>query len=80
MSTQPVEPLDPAQASSARLDEIEVKIAYLDDLVDALNRTVFRQQQQIDQLGQALAALRARASVSSEPTRLNPRDEIPPHY
>ncbi|MGB8301493.1 MAG: SlyX family protein, partial [Azonexus sp.] len=34
----------------SRITELEIKISYAEDLVDELNRTVFRQQQQIDQL------------------------------
>ncbi|BAP88242.1 SlyX family protein [Burkholderiales bacterium GJ-E10] len=61
-----------------RLSEIEIKLAYLDDLVDALNRTVFRQQQQLDLLTQAMADLRKQMPSAGSGT--DSRDEIPPHY
>ena len=34
----------------ARLTELEVKLGFAEDLLDALNRTVYRQQQQIDKV------------------------------
>jgi SlyX protein len=63
-----------------RLDALEVKLAFVDDLVETLNRTVFRQQQQIDQLLQAVVALRQQVRSSGPALASDPRDEIPPHY
>jgi SlyX protein len=73
-------PADPPPALAARLDELEIKIGYADDLLDELNRTVFRQQQQIDQLAQALAALRQQVQTAAPPAPGSPLDERPPHY
>jgi SlyX protein len=71
----------PATDVEARLSALEVKIGFIDDLQDALNRTVFRQQQQIDQLALALAALRQQVQTGGGPPGAgDPRDEIPPHY
>jgi len=67
-------------AADARLDVLEVKLAFVDDLVEALNRTVFRQQEQIDQLVLALAALRQQVRSSGPEQPRDPREEIPPHY
>jgi len=69
-----------ADAAAERLDAIEVKLGFLDDLLDTVNRTVFRQQQQIDQLAQAVAALRQQLRSAAPPERGDARDEIPPHY
>jgi SlyX protein len=60
--------------------EIESKIALLDDLLDTLNRTVFRQQQQIDQLSQALTALGHQVRAGAAASSADARDELPPHY
>lgn len=64
----------------SRITELEVKLGFCEDLLDELNRTVFRQQQQIDQLQAELKVLReqVRASLPAEPRSL--KDEIPPHY
>ena len=64
-----------------RLAEIEAKLTLSEDLLESLNRTVYRQQQHIDRLERELRGLRDQvesASAAAEPNTL--RDEIPPHY
>lgn len=64
-----------------RLAEIEAKLALSEDLLDALNNTVYRQQQHIDRLEREVRALRDQVEASApgaEPRSL--RDELPPHY
>jgi SlyX protein len=78
MNPTAVAPATPA--FDARLDALEVKLGFVDDLLDTLNRTVFRQQQQIDQLALALAALRQQVRAGGPVATGDPRDEIPPHY
>ncbi len=64
----------------SRITELEIKISYTEDLLDELNKTVFRQQQQIEFLAGELRALRdqVQSAAPQEPGSL--RDEIPPHY
>ena len=65
----------------ARLAEIESKLTLSEDLLETLNRTVYRQQQHIDRLERELRALRDQveaASAAAEP--ITPQDEVPPHY
>jgi len=67
-------------AAESRLTELEIKLAYTEDLVDTLNLTVFRQQEQLEALQRQLADLqRQLQSIPSGPTR-TAADEIPPHY
>jgi SlyX protein len=63
-----------------RVNDLEVKVAFLEDLVDELNRTAFRQQQQIEVLVAQLAALREQVQGAAQPEFRSLRDEIPPHY
>jgi SlyX protein len=63
-----------------RVNDLEVKVAFLEDLVDELNRTAFRQQQQIEVLVAQLAALREQVLGAAQPEFRSLRDEIPPHY
>ena len=42
----------------SRIAEIEAKVSFSEELLETLNRTVYRQQQQIDQLQLELRALR----------------------
>lgn len=64
----------------SRLTDIEVKLSFTEDLVEELNRTVFRQQQQIDQLQQELRALRQQIQANLPTAGWSQREEIPPHY
>jgi SlyX protein len=64
----------------SRLNDLEMKISYTEDMVDELNLTVFRQQQQIDQLIRQVAALRDQVQNVAPPEQLSLRDELPPHY
>ena len=64
----------------SRLTEIEIKLSYTEDLLDELNRTVFRQQQQIDLLIGELRALREQVMNAQPAEQRSLRDEIPPHY
>ncbi len=63
-----------------RLEALEVKAAYAEDLLDQLNLTVYRQQQRIDLLLRELHALREQLPAPGSGAPRNPRDELPPHY
>lgn len=67
--------------SQARLDELEAKLAFTEDLIDTLNQTVIRQQDQLDLLQQQLRLLHQRMQESRpDDVSGNPSDEVPPHY
>jgi SlyX protein len=63
-----------------RLVELEVKVSYAEDLIDALNDTVYRQQQQIDALVREVRALRGQVEALQPGEPRSPADEVPPHY
>lgn len=68
--------------STERLDDLEIKMAFQEDLVEALNLTVVRQQQQIDLLQEQLRYLNQQIRElrpGLEPVS-DPAAEIPPHY
>ncbi|MCX7174691.1 MAG: SlyX family protein [Proteobacteria bacterium] len=65
----------------SRLAEIEIKLSFSEDMLEALNRTVFRQQQQIEMLQKELRALSQQLQTDDiQATSRNLRDELPPHY
>lgn len=65
----------------SRITELEIKISYTEDLIDELNRTVYRQQQQIDLLIAQIRALREQVQTAQPNEHQHSlRDEIPPHY
>jgi SlyX protein len=66
--------------SEARLAEIEAKLGFAEDLLEQLNRTVFRQQEQLDLLQQELRVLYQQVKEAIPPEAREPGDEIPPHY
>jgi SlyX protein len=64
-----------------RLMELEIKASYTEDLLDQLNQTLFRQQQQIDRLLHEVAQLnRQLPADGGGGTFRSLRDELPPHY
>ncbi|MDP1605698.1 MAG: SlyX family protein [Rhodocyclaceae bacterium] len=64
----------------ARITELEVKLAFAEDLLETLNRTVYRQQEQINQLQHELRTLRQQMLQAQPAEQRNLLDEIPPHY
>lgn len=64
----------------ARVTELEVKLAFAEDLLETLNRTVYRQQEQIDRMERELRALRQQMLQALPTGQHSLRDEIPPHY
>jgi SlyX protein len=64
-----------------RLTELEIKMSLTEDLIDELNRTIYRQEQKLDLLQQQLRHLHQQMQSAAEPDEAhNLRDEIPPHY
>lgn len=63
-----------------RLTDLEVKLSFTEDLVEEMNRTIFRQQQQIDRLQLELHALRQQVQASLPTAGWTAREELPPHY
>ena len=64
----------------SRLTELEIKLGLGEDHLEELNRTVYRQQRQIDLLRAQIRELYQliQPTAPSEPRNL--RDDIPPHY
>lgn len=67
-----------------RLTDMELKLVAQDDLLDELNKTVYRQQNKIDELEAMCLTLAKRLKQASELIDANsggaPLDERPPHY
>jgi SlyX protein len=63
-----------------RLTELEIKVGLADDLIDQINQTLFRQQQQIEFLAKELASLRQQMPHERNTQLPSLRDELPPHY
>ena len=67
-----------------RLTDLEIKASYSEDTLDRLNDVVVRQQQQIDALLRALAALQRRPGAldgdADADVPRGVRDDRPPHW
>lgn len=66
--------------SDSRITELEIKVAYQDDLLQALNEVVGDQQQQLIQLEEMCRLLGQRIKNMAEPGAINQGVELPPHY
>jgi SlyX protein len=64
-----------------RLINIETKIAYQEDLIEELNKTIYQQQKKLDQLEATCETLiRHIQSLAAAGTDGKPANERPPHY
>ena len=63
-----------------RLNDLEIKASFTEDLLDQLNMTIYRQQQQIDSLVLQVMQLRQQSPDAGTGGPRNLRDELPPHY
>lgn len=67
-------------AVEQRLIDLEIKASFTEDLVDHLNQIIVQQQNQIDALFHALAALRQQGGTVEPAGFRSLRDDLPPHY
>lgn len=63
-----------------RITNLEIKLSFTEDLIEQLNQTVYKQQQQIEFLYRELKSMKEQAGSSDAPGSRNLNDEIPPHY
>ncbi len=68
--------------STERLDDLEIKMAFQEELVEALNGVVVRQQQEIELLQQQIRYLyrQVRDLRPADEAPPAPEEEVPPHY
>ena len=64
---------------SERIDTLETRLAFQDDIIETLNQTVTAQWKQIDALTRQLAQLGERLQ-EAEANAPGPANEPPPHY
>ncbi|BAL93942.1 SlyX family protein [Rubrivivax gelatinosus] len=63
-----------------RLEDLEIKLAFTEDLLEKLDAVVVRQQQQIDLLTKELVELKRQGASAEPATWRSLREELPPHY
>ncbi|WP_457329084.1 SlyX family protein [Rhizobacter sp. P5_C2] len=72
--------MDFQHETDQRLTALEIKASFTEDLLDALNALVARQQQQIEQMASQIALLRQQGAGQDTAAFRSLRDELPPHY
>jgi SlyX protein len=64
-----------------RLENIEAKITFQEDLIEELNKTVYQQQKKLEQLEAICEALARQIQALAEAgNEGKPANERPPHY
>lgn len=64
-----------------RLTELEIKLSYAEDMIETLNKALFRQQEQMELLQAQLTLLHRKIRENTQDDQLRDlREEIPPHY
>ena len=64
-----------------RLDQVEIKLAYLEQANAELSDMVYKQKLEIDSLREQLGALLGRIEAAqAQLTTYTPEEEKPPHY
>ena len=65
---------------ATRIDALEIRIAYLDETIEALNNTITAQWKQIDALSREMLNLRERLEDAEMKSGAGRANEPPPHY
>ncbi len=75
------------QRVEERLTDLEIKASFTEDLLDALNQVVVRQQSEITALLREVRELRERMPDAGDPAQtaaltatVRAQQELPPHY
>jgi SlyX protein len=63
-----------------RITNLEIKLSFTEDLIDQLNQTIYKQQQQIEFLYRELKSIKEQANGADGASNSSLKDEIPPHY
>lgn len=64
-----------------RLDQVEIRITYLEQANSQLSDALYRHRQELDTLRARVEALVGRLeTLQSQPTAYSPEEEKPPHY
>ncbi len=74
--------MTPPNEIEMRLEALEIKASFTEDLVDKLDQIIISQQRTLEALVSELRDLRAQAASATEGggAQRNLRDDLPPHY
>jgi SlyX protein len=63
-----------------RINELELKVSFLDDALEKLDQVVIRQQTQIDALIGEIVTIKQSSTDGGLAAPRNLRDDLPPHF
>lgn len=66
--------------SDEKIIDIEIRMAYQDDIIQDLSDVVYKQQKQIDQLEKMMELMLGKLQDLSQNPTTKHLDEKPPHY
>lgn len=67
--------------SNSRFEALETRIAYQDEVIEDLNKTITAQWKELDRLTREVAALTERVTQAEQSAGMDPSEEPPPpHY
>ena len=64
---------------SARIDELETRLTFQDEIIETLNRTITDQWLKLDRLTREISELTERLREAEDKSP-GPVNEVPPHY
>ncbi|MCF2522900.1 SlyX family protein [Bradyrhizobium sp. G127] len=71
----------PSPSLASRIEALEIRIAYQDETIETLNKTITEQWRKIDALGREVVTLRERLDDAEMKSGAGPASEPPPpHY
>ena len=73
-------PMSDPKSSDARIDALEMRIAYQDETIENLNQALTAQWEQIDALKREIARLMERIATAENNLGAPAGHEPPPHY
>jgi SlyX protein len=71
---------NPTEQATDRIDDLELKISFLEDALEKLDQVVIRQQTQIDALISEIITLKSSSTDGGLAAPRNLRDDLPPHF
>ncbi len=78
--SHPTPPQDTTEQLAQRIEQLEIKLSYAEDLLDTLNTLIAQQQDQIGLLLREVGQLRRQREDDAPGGFRSLRDELPPHY
>jgi SlyX protein len=68
------------ERTTERIDELELKLSFLEDALEKLDQVVIRQQAQIDALIGEIITLKSSSTDGGLAAPRNLREDLPPHF